>query len=122
FTTETIFDNTRKLTHLVVIGAGPVGLEIAQAYRRLGTDVTVIEAGQPLAQSDPELADIVLQRLRDEGVDIRPNTEVTSITARSMGIGVAIKSGEAEQLLDASHILVATGRSPNLDGLDLDKA
>ncbi len=122
FTTETIFDNTRKLTHLVVIGAGPVGLEIAQAYRRLGTDVTVIEAGQPLAASDPELADIALQRLRDEGVDIRASTEVTAILARSMGIGVAVKSGEAEQLLDASHILVATGRLPNLDGLDLDKA
>lgn len=122
FTTETIFDNTRKLTHLVVIGAGPIGLEIAQAYRRLGTDVTVVEAGQLLAQSDPELADIVLARLRDEGVDIRPNTAVTSILARSMGIGVAIKSGEAEQLLDASHILVATRRTPNLDGLDLDKA
>lgn len=122
FTTETIFDNTRKLTHLVVISAGPVGLEIAQAYRRLGTDVTVIEAGQPLAKSDPELADIALNRLRDEGVDIRVNTEVTAILARSMGIGVAVKSGEAEQLLDASHILVATGRTPSLDGLDLDKA
>lgn len=122
FTTETIFDNTRKLTHLVVIGAGPVALEIAQAYRRLGSDVTVVEAGEPLAGIDPELAGIALQQLRDEGVDIRINTEVTSILARSMGIGVAIRSGEAEQLLDASHILVATRRIPNLDGLELDKA
>jgi len=122
FTTETIFDNTRKLTHLVVIGAGALGLEIAQAYRRLGTEVTVIESGHPLAKSDPELADIALRRLRDEGVDIHPDTEVTGIRGRSMGIGVAIRSGETEQLLDASHILVATGRIPNLDGLDLDKA
>src|SRR5690606_16519414 len=91
FTTETIFDNTRKLTHLVVIGAGAVGLEIAQAYRRLGTEVTVIEAATPLAKSDPELADIAVQRLRDEGVDIRAHTEVTAIQARSMGIGVAVK-------------------------------
>lgn len=122
FTTETIFDNTRKLTHLVVIGAGPVGLEIAQAYRRLGTDVTVVEAGQPLPASDPELAEIALRRMREEGVDIRPLTEVTGILARSMGIGVAVRSGEAEQVLDASHILVATPRMPNLEGLDLDKA
>lgn len=122
FTTETIFDNTRKLTHLVVIGAGPVGLEIAQAHRRLGSAVTVVEAGQPLAESDPELAEIALRRMREEGVDIRPMTEVTAILARSMGIGVAIKSGENEHLLDASHILVATGRVPNLEGLDLDKA
>jgi pyruvate/2-oxoglutarate dehydrogenase complex dihydrolipoamide dehydrogenase (E3) component len=122
FTTETIFDNTRKLTHLVVIGAGAVGLEIAQAYRRLGSAVTVIEPGLALPASDPELAEIALRRMREEGVDIRPDTAVTSILARSMGIGVAVKSGEAEQVLDASHILVATARVPNLDGLDLDKA
>jgi pyruvate/2-oxoglutarate dehydrogenase complex dihydrolipoamide dehydrogenase (E3) component len=122
FTTETIFDNTRKLTHLVVIGAGPIGLEIAQAYRRLGSTVTVIETGLPLAKSDPELAEIALRRMREEGVDIRENTAVTAIQARSMGIGVAIKSGDAEQLLDASHILVAAGRLPSLDGLDLEKA
>lgn len=121
FTTETIFDNTRKLTHLVVIGAGPIGLEIAQAYRRLGTDVTVVESGQPLPASDPELAEIALKRMREEGVDIRPATEVTAILARSMGIGIAIRSGEAEQVLDASHILVAAPRLPNLEGLDLDK-
>jgi pyruvate/2-oxoglutarate dehydrogenase complex dihydrolipoamide dehydrogenase (E3) component len=122
FTTETIFDNTRKLTHLVVIGGGPVGLEIAQAYRRLGSDVTVVEAGEPLPASDPELAEIALKRMREEGVDIRPMTAVTAILARSMGIGVAVRSGEAEQVLDASHILVATARTPNLDGLDLEKA
>ncbi|HEY9011782.1 MAG TPA: FAD-dependent oxidoreductase [Devosia sp.] len=122
FTTETIFDNTRKLTHLVVIGAGALGLEIAQAYRRLGSDVTVVEPGRPLPGSDPELAEIALKRMREEGVDIRPETEVTAILARSMGIGVAVKSGEAEQMLDASHILVATARRPNLDGLDLEKA
>lgn len=122
FTTETIFDNTRKLTHLVVIGAGPLGLEIAQSYRRLGAQVTVIETGTPLAQSDPELAAIALRRMVEEGVDIRPNTVVTQIQPRSMGIGVTVRTGEQEQLLDVSHVLVATGRTPNLDGLDIDKA
>lgn len=122
FTTETIFDNTRKLTHLVVIGAGALGLEIAQAYRRLGSAVTVVEPGEPLPASDPELVEIALRRMREEGVEILTNTAVTGIIARSMGIGVAVRSGEAEQLLDASHILVATGRKPNLDGLDLEKA
>lgn len=122
FTTETIFDNTRKLTHLVIIGAGSVGLELAQAYRRLGAQVSVIEPGRPLPDSDPELADIALRRMREEGVDIRADTEVVQIQARSQGIGVVVRSGEREQLLDASHILVAIGRAPNLDGLDLDKA
>ena len=122
FTTETIFDNTRKLTHLVVIGGGPHGLEIAQAYARLGTAVTVVEAGQPLAGHDPELAEVALRRLEEEGVVLRPATTVTAILARSMGIGVAIRADDAETVLDASHILVATGRVPNLEALDLDKA
>lgn len=122
FTTETIFDNTRKLTHLVIIGAGPVGLELAQAYTRLGTQVSVVEPGPPLPESDPELAEIALRRMREEGVDVRADTEVTLIQARSQGIGVIIKSGEREEMLDASHILVAVGRVPSLDSLDLDKA
>lgn len=122
FTTETIFDNTRKLTHLVIIGAGPVGLELAQAYTRLGTQVSVVEPGPPLPESDPELAEIALRRMREEGVDIRAATEVTMIQARSQGIGVIVKSGDREEMLDASHILVNVGRAPNLDGLDLDKA
>ena len=122
FTTETIFDNTRKLTHLVIIGAGPVGLELAQAYHRLGAQVSVVEPGRPLPDSDPELAEIALRRMREEGVDIRADTEVTLIQARSQGIGVIVRSGEREEMLDASHILVAMGRAPNLDGLDLDKA
>ena len=122
FTTETIFDNTRKLTHLVIIGAGSIGLELAQAYNRLGTQVTVVEPAQPLPHSDPELAEIALRRLREEGVDIRANTLVSLIQPRSQGIGVVVKSGEREEMLDSSHILVAMERVPTLDGLDLDKA
>lgn len=122
FTTETVFDNTRKLTHLVVIGAGSVGLELAQAYRRLGAQISVVEPGRPLPDSDPELAEIALRRMREEGVDIRADAEVVQIQARSQGIGVVVRSGAGEQMLDASHILVAIGRAPNLDGLDLDKA
>lgn len=122
FTTETIFDNTRKLTHLVIIGGGPQGLELAQAYNRLGTQVSVVEPGRPLPGSDPELAEIALRRMQEEGVDIRSGTEVTLIQARSQGIGVVIRSGEREQVLDASHILVAVGRAPDLDSLDLGKA
>jgi pyruvate/2-oxoglutarate dehydrogenase complex dihydrolipoamide dehydrogenase (E3) component len=122
FTSETILDNTRKLTHLVVIGGGPLGLELAQAYARLGTQVTVIENGPMLAGFDPELAAVALKRVTEEGVSLRPHAVVTAIQARSMGIGVAVQSGETDQLLDASHILVAPERMPNLAGLDLDKA
>ncbi|MEO8883710.1 MAG: FAD-dependent oxidoreductase, partial [Devosia sp.] len=120
FTSATIFDNPRKLTHLVIIGGGSVGIELAQAFRRLGSDVTVVDIATPLADRDPELVEIALRRLIDEGVVIRPNTTVTGVQMRSLGIGVSVRSGDGgEEMLDASHILVATGRLPNLDGLEL---
>ncbi len=122
FTTDTILDNTRKLTHLVVIGGGAIGIELAQAYNRLGTEVTVVDSGQLLAAFDPELAAVALRRVAEEGVQLLPGTTVTAIQARSMGIGVAIRDSDTDRVLDASHILVATDRLPALDGLDLDKA
>lgn len=122
FTSETILDNTRKLTHLVVIGGGPLGLELAQAYARLGTEVTVIESGPMLAGFDPELAAVALKRVAEQGVSLRPHATVTAIQPRSMGIGVAVQNGEVDQLLDVSHILVAADRMPNLAGLELEKA
>ena len=122
FTSETIFDNTRKLTHLVVIGAGPAGLELALSYRRLGADVTVLEPGAALPHLDPELAEIALRRLRDEGVVLRENVVVVAIHARTQGIGVDIRAGEEASSLDASHILVAAGRVANLGDLELDAA
>jgi pyruvate/2-oxoglutarate dehydrogenase complex dihydrolipoamide dehydrogenase (E3) component len=122
FTTETIFDNTRKLTHLVVIGAGPMGLEIALSYRRLGCDVTVIEAGRILADSDPELAGIALRQLTDEGVALLENAGIVAIQARSQGIGIVVSAGDGIISLDASHILVAPVRAPNLAELGLEAA
>jgi len=122
FTSETIFDNTRKLTHLLIVGGGRVGLELAQAYSRLGSQVTLLDQGTPLADADPELATILLARLRDEGVDIRPASVVSHIQARSQGIGVTVMGGTREDRLDVSHILVATGRRPNLETLELAKA
>lgn len=122
FTSETIFDNSRKLTHLVVIGGSATGLEIAQAYGRLGTAVTVVDPSVPLANSDPELVAVVLERMGAEGVSIRQGTEVVQIQPRSQGIGIIIRTGDRDEMLDASHILIANGKAPNLDGLDLDKA
>src|SRR5471032_3013293 len=71
FTNETIFDLTALPKHLIVIGAGPIGVELAQAFRRFGSEVTVCEAGQPLAKDDPECSTIVLDQLEREAVVIR---------------------------------------------------
>ncbi|MBI4922661.1 MAG: FAD-dependent oxidoreductase [Devosia nanyangense] len=122
FTTETIFDNTRKLTHLVIIGAGPMGLELALSYRRLGCEVTVVEPGRVLPQSDPELAEIALRRLRAEGVVLLEESAIVAVQARSQGIGIVVRARDEPLTLDASHVLVASGRLANLEELGLDAA
>jgi len=122
-TNETVFDLTRRPSHLLVVGGGPVGLELAQAHRRLGCQVTVVEAALPLAGEDPELAAFVLRALRAEGVDIRAGTSVVRVEPRGRnGVRALLDAGGSAQIVDASHILVAAGRRPALDGLDLDKA
>jgi pyruvate/2-oxoglutarate dehydrogenase complex dihydrolipoamide dehydrogenase (E3) component len=114
-TNETVFANRTLPAHLIVIGGGPIGLELAQAHRRLGARVTVLEAASFLAKDDPELSAIVVQRLRGEGVELRASARI----ARVEGTAVTLDGGER---LEGSHLLVATGRTPTVDGLDLDKA
>jgi pyruvate/2-oxoglutarate dehydrogenase complex dihydrolipoamide dehydrogenase (E3) component len=117
FTNESIFKNRTKPSHLIVIGGGPIGMEMAQAHRRLGSDVTVLEAFKPLAKDDPELAAIVLDQLRAEGISIRAGAEISSVANAGSAIRVTFKNGE---ILDGSHLLVAAGRVPNLEGLNLE--
>jgi pyruvate/2-oxoglutarate dehydrogenase complex dihydrolipoamide dehydrogenase (E3) component len=122
FTTETIFDNTRKLTHLVIVGAGPMGIELALNYNRLGCEVSVIEPGKALAQADPELAEIALRRLTQEGVKLYEESAVVAVQQRSQGIGVVVRGPEEPIALDASHILVAASRAANIEELNLEAA
>jgi pyruvate/2-oxoglutarate dehydrogenase complex dihydrolipoamide dehydrogenase (E3) component len=121
-TNETIFDLRECPKHLVVIGAGPVGLELAQAFRRLGAGVTVIDAAQPLSKEDPECAAVVVDQLTREGVAIRAAVSVTRIEKAASRVRVFIRSDAGEEPLEGSHLLVATGRKPVTDGLALDKA
>ena len=117
-TNETVFDLTVCPEHLLIIGAGPVGLEMAQAFRRLGATVTVIEAATPLANDDPECATVVLDQLAREGIAIRAGTNVLRVEPGAKPRVVVANAG-GEETIEASHLLVATGRRPNLDGLDL---
>lgn len=123
-TNETIFSLRRRPTRLIIIGGGPIGLELAQAHRRLGCEVCVLEAGpRVLAREDRELTDIVVRRLRAEGVEMRTNAEIRQIERRGKtGVRVHLDSEQGPQTIDGSHLLVATGRRPALAGLDLDKA
>jgi len=121
-TNETIFDLEQCPEHLIVIGAGPIGMEMAQAFRRLGSSVTVLEQAAPLAKDDPECVAIVLDQLEREGVVVRCGVKVTGVAHAGAAVTVTIDVGGAEEAITGSHLLVATGRQPVTDGLNLEAA
>jgi len=122
-TNETIFENTKKMGHLVIIGGGPIGMEMAQAHKRLGCEVTVLEGAKALGKDDPELTSILLEKLEEEGIDLVEGAMVSNITQRGkQGVRVAYTKEDKEYSVDATHLLVATGRAANVDGLSLGAA
>ncbi|GGG68956.1 dihydrolipoamide dehydrogenase [Salipiger pallidus] len=116
-TNETLWQLRERPRHLLVIGGGPIGLEMAQAHRRLGCDVTVIEAGRALSREDPEMAAVVLEELRTEGVALHEEHAVEKVTQTADSIEVT--AGGLRH--SGSHLLVAVGRAPVLDALGLGK-
>ena len=121
-TNETVFDLTILPAHLIIIGAGPVGLELAQAFRRLGAQVTVLDVAQALAREDDECAAIVLDALAEEGVDLRTNVGVARIEALDPGVKVVVRAGGGEESMTGSHLLLAAGRRADAGELGLDQA
>ncbi|HEY8030876.1 MAG TPA: FAD-dependent oxidoreductase [Methylocella sp.] len=110
--------------HLIVLGGGYVGLEMAQAYRRFGSHVTIIEHGPQLAgREDPHVADEIWRILSDEGIDILLATEIRRVQGRSgKEVSVLVRTPSGEQTIEGSDILVAAGRSPNTTGIGLEVA
>jgi pyruvate/2-oxoglutarate dehydrogenase complex dihydrolipoamide dehydrogenase (E3) component len=121
-TNETVFDLKRAPEHLIIIGAGAVGLELAQAHRRLGAKVTVLEAATPLANDDPECAAIVLDQLAREGMVIRAGVKVVRVARAAGKIAAIIAGPQGEETIEGSDLLIATGRRANIGGLALDAA
>ena len=117
YTNENIFDLRDRPDHLIIIGGGPIGMEMAQAHIRLGSKVTVIEAIKALGKDDPEAAALVLEKLRGEGVEIIEDASAEKISTSGDGITVDTPKGS----FTGSHLLMAVGRKVNLDKLDLDK-
>lgn len=122
FTNETIFDNKRRFAHLLVIGGGPVGLELAQAHRRLGSEVTVIEAEQALGRDDQELARHAVKRLKDEGIRILENARVERVEPFGSNIQLVFATQGKSYAIEGTHLLLAVGRTPALSSLNLDAA
>lgn len=118
---ETIFEQTERPDHLIVIGGGPIGMEMAQAHHRLGSKVTVVEGFKALGKDDPELAEVVLKRIREEGVEILEDTKVVKLAKAKSGVSVTVETSEGQRDIKGSHVLVATGRAANVNGLGLEQ-
>ncbi|WP_342069807.1 dihydrolipoyl dehydrogenase family protein [Yoonia algicola] len=116
YTNENIFDLRDKPKHLLIIGGGPIGMEMAQAHRRLGCNVTVIEGAKAFGKDDPEMAAIVLENLRAEGVNIVEEAQAEKISGKDGTITVHTPKGD----FTGSHLLMAVGRKVNTEKLDLD--
>jgi pyruvate/2-oxoglutarate dehydrogenase complex dihydrolipoamide dehydrogenase (E3) component len=122
FTNETIFDNAAPVTHLIVIGGGPIGIELAQAHRHLGARVTVLELFAVLGRDDPETAGILKQRLAAEGVEMLEGVKIERVAGDDRGVTVTVSADGTPREIAGSHLLVAVGRVPNTAGLGLEAA
>jgi pyruvate/2-oxoglutarate dehydrogenase complex dihydrolipoamide dehydrogenase (E3) component len=115
-TNETVFANRELPDHLIIIGGGPIGIEMAQAHCRLGARVTVLDVGPLLPRDDPELAASLVERLSVEGIVSRPSVEIAGIERDGAATVLHLASGER---IAGSHLLVAAGRRPTIEALDL---
>lgn len=107
--------------HLAVIGGSYIGLEFAQMYRRFGAEVSIVERGPKLApREDEDISTAIEDILRSEGIAVHTNADGIAFARKSDGIAVTIGAGKAE--IEASHVLIATGRQPNTDDLGLEAA
>ena len=119
-----ILELDRLPEHLVVLGGGYVGLEFAQAYRRFGSRVTILEQGpQLLANQDSDVVDALLQIFARDGIDVIAHAEIVSVHGRSgNGVSLTVRTSSGEKTIAGSDILVATGRAPNTAGIGLEAA
>lgn len=122
-TNESVFSLAQLPRRLAVIGAGPIGCELAQAFRRFGSEVTVVSADpRVLPKEDPEAAELLRQQLSREGIELRLGAELTRVSSSSEGKTISFDCGRGEERCTVDEILVAVGRAPNVEGLDLDVA
>lgn len=118
-TNETIFSVETQPKKLLVIGAGPIGLELGQAFKRLGSDVEIVDIAAPLGRSEPEHAKVLVKSLEAEGVVFHAPAKTKLIRKTKTGVAIDFEDGTT---LIGSHLLVAAGRAPNVDGLELENA
>ena len=119
-TNETVFDIPERPEHLIILGGGPIGMEMAQAFNRLGSKVSVVEMGRVLSVADEAHAQIAADTLREEGVTLLEGHKAARVERTETGLRLIAETDTGEQAIEGSHLLVALGRRPVLDGLDLE--
>ena len=122
FTNENIFALRDKPDHLLIIGGGPIGIEMAQAHHRLGCTVSVFDMNHIMPRDDQENVEILRQALIKEGVNLHENVNVKQVKHTAKGVSLIIESNGETQEISGSHLLVAAGRQVNTDGLNLEAA
>jgi pyruvate/2-oxoglutarate dehydrogenase complex dihydrolipoamide dehydrogenase (E3) component len=121
-TNETIFDIDRLPAHLLVMGGGPIGCELAQAFRRLGAQVSVVEMLEIMPKDDPELVAVVRQSLLDDGIALFEQHKVVGAGKSGANLALEIEKDGMRRRLEGSHLLVAAGRRPQVADLGLESA
>ncbi len=122
FTSETIFSHLHRIPHLIILGGDSIGLEFAQAFHRLGSEVTVIEGGPALPRDDAELRAQVLNSLRDEGIRVVENARIERLEPFGSNVQAVFANLGKSYSVEGSHVLLAMGRAASVEGLDLDAA
>lgn len=119
-TNETVFNLTELPKHLIVIGGGPIGCELAQSFRRLGSEVTIIQRSRFLPREDPDASAIIADVFEREGIRVLLNARIKQATKTDAGKRVVIDVGGKEEIVEGDEILIGAGRTPNVEGLGLE--
>jgi pyruvate/2-oxoglutarate dehydrogenase complex dihydrolipoamide dehydrogenase (E3) component len=120
-TNESLFEIEELPKHLAILGGGPIGVEMAQAFNRLGSQVTLIERAERIMPRDSKpLAEILQQKLQVEGIRVLCNSDLVKVSGKSGEIKLTVQQSKESKVVEASHVLVATGRAPNVKGLGLE--
>ena len=123
WTNKDMFSLEKLPQSLAILGGGPIACEMAQAFNRLGSEVTLIQrSGQLLKAEDEDMASVVQERLENEGVKVELSASTLRVGKTAQGCEIVIEQGGGQKTVSAKHLLVATGRTPNVDELKLDNA
>ena len=123
YTTDNLWSIKEKPDSMAVVGSGAIGLEISQALARLGVEIHVIEVlERPIPYTEPEISEMLVNILRQEGVNLYFKTRVSNVSKKGEKIVLSLVGPEGSKELEVEKLLLATGRRPNTDGLGLDKA